>query len=221
MCTPHNLDDKTSCILDAARDTFLEHGFNAATTDMIQRQAGVSKATLYSRYPSKENLFIAVVENECRLFNDKIEAIRHISGNIREKLYGLGNAYLTLILTPRFLALFRIIIADASRFPQLASQFYQVGPRGIINRVIELLAVAAENQEINIQSVGIENAAILFVGMLRGENQLECLTHPNSSPSAARISAWAIHSVNSFYQAFGTEDPSGSKLSLLQQITQP
>ncbi len=55
-------NQKARTILQAARKVFLEHGFSAATTDMIQQQAGVSNSTVYAHYPTKEKLFIAVVE---------------------------------------------------------------------------------------------------------------------------------------------------------------
>ena len=48
----------------AATDVFLTHGFSAATTDMIQQAAGVSKATVYASWSSKEALFSAVIEQQ-------------------------------------------------------------------------------------------------------------------------------------------------------------
>lgn len=48
---------KQGQILSGARRVFLREGFAAASTDVIAREAGVSKRTLYSYYPSKEELF--------------------------------------------------------------------------------------------------------------------------------------------------------------------
>ena len=45
-------DDKAAAVLAGARSVFLAPGFSAATTDMIQRAADVSKATVYARYPT-------------------------------------------------------------------------------------------------------------------------------------------------------------------------
>src|SRR5471032_3558194 len=61
-------DDKAAAVLAGARSVFLAHGFSSATTDMIQQAAGVSKATVYARYATKEALFIAVIEAECERF---------------------------------------------------------------------------------------------------------------------------------------------------------
>src|SRR3546814_1070545 len=48
------LNAKALTVLRAARNIFLTHGFSAATTDMIQREAGVSKSTVYAHYANKE-----------------------------------------------------------------------------------------------------------------------------------------------------------------------
>ncbi|WP_412770482.1 helix-turn-helix domain-containing protein [Ralstonia solanacearum] len=56
MSEPRRIEqsDKEASVLKAATEVFLAHGFSAATTDMIQRRAGVSKATMYGRFPNKE-----------------------------------------------------------------------------------------------------------------------------------------------------------------------
>ncbi|MEI8618048.1 TetR/AcrR family transcriptional regulator [Pseudoalteromonas sp. B193] len=56
------LGAKARTVLQAARKIFLTHGFNGATTDMIQREAGVSKSTVYAHFTNKETLFLAVIK---------------------------------------------------------------------------------------------------------------------------------------------------------------
>lgn len=84
-------DSKSLSILKAASEVFLEHGFNAATTDMIQRAAGVSKATLYARYPNKEALFCAVIEHQCGKFTRQVETLAVTPGDIRKVLQEIGR----------------------------------------------------------------------------------------------------------------------------------
>ena len=55
---------KAGLILAAARELFLDHGFDAVAMDMVAQQAPVSKATLYAHFSSKEELFTAVVVDE-------------------------------------------------------------------------------------------------------------------------------------------------------------
>ena len=69
------LGAKARTVLHAARKIFLIHGFNGATTDMIQREAGVSKSTVYAHFANKEILFLAVIKSECEIFTASIDNI--------------------------------------------------------------------------------------------------------------------------------------------------
>ena len=197
-------DDKARCVLKAASDVFLEHGFSAATTDMIQRAAGVSKATVYSRYPNKEALFTAVVEDKCSRFTQLVQAVEVKPGNIRKVLEDIGRTYLRILLSAEALAMHRVVLADAVRFPHLARAFYQAGPAAMDAIVTNHLTVAANAGEINVQTLGLESAAAIFMSMVRGEAQLIALTHPDSQASDVQINQWVNSAVTTFLRAYGT-----------------
>lgn len=206
LAQTNNTDDKTLCILQAASRVFLEHGFNAATTDMIQRTAGVSKATVYSRYPNKEALFAAVIENQCSHFTQQVQQIEVTPGNIRKVLLEIGRTYLSLLLSYESLALFRVVVAVADKFPHLARTFYTSGPGTMTKVLAAHLEKAAAAGEIDVQAIGLEAAATLFTGMLRGEAQLIALTHPESQASEAQIDQWVSQAVTTFLRAYGGEE---------------
>ena len=196
-------DDKAAAVLAGARSVFLTHGFSAATTDMIQQAAGVSKATVYARYPTKEALFNAVVEAECARFLGEVRATEIRSRKLHDVLAALAQAYLRLVLSPDILALYRAVIGEAPRFPALARQFYLVGPHGFNGIVERHLEEAAVQGEVDFSSVGLEMAAIHFVNLVRGEAQMQCLTHPGSVPSQAQCDQWTAAAVTTFMRAFG------------------
>jgi hypothetical protein len=102
------------------------------------------------------------------------------------------------------LALYRTVVAEAPRIPNLGRQFYLAGPQVAISVAAERLSEAARAGEIDVQSVGIEAAAALFLTMVRAEAQLECLTHPDARPSAAQVNRWVQLAVTVFLRAFGT-----------------
>ncbi len=187
----------------AARSVFLRHGFSAATTDMIQQAAGVSKATVYSHYPTKEALFIAVIDAECQRFIASIRALRFQSTTPEEVLLALAQEYLEIVLSPSGLDLFRVVVADAPRFPEVARKFYLAGPHTLNEVVATHLDEAAERGEMDFSAVGRDVAASLFVNLVRGELQLQCLTHPGSVPSAAQRDLWARAAVVTFVRAYG------------------
>jgi AcrR family transcriptional regulator len=195
--------DKARAVLKAAATIFLQHGFSASTTDMIQREAGVSKATVYACYANKEALFAAVIESECAAFMSTVRAIDTRSADLKATLSEMGRAYMNILLSDTGLALFRVVVAEAPRFPDLARRFYQAGPRVAVGLFAERLTVFAERGELDLQSTGSEAAARAFLGLLRNDGQLEFLTHPNAHASAAQIEHWVEQAVTLFLRAFG------------------
>jgi AcrR family transcriptional regulator len=200
--------EKAAVVLAGARSIFLAHGFSAATTDMIQQAAGVSKSTVYAHYANKEALFKAVIEAECETFLQRMRRIKLEPGHLREVLDALARAYLTIVLSPEALCLFRVVIAEAPRFPDLARHFYLIGPKTANNIVATHLEHASKIGEVDVSSVGHDAAAAIFVNLVRAEPQMQCLTHPGSKPSAAQHDLWASQAVNTFLRAFGTKERS-------------
>lgn len=204
MARPNDIDEKACSVLEAASAVFLAHGFSAATTDMIQSQAGVSKATVYARYPNKEALFLAVIEHQCQLFDAQLQAIKPTPGDVQGTLETLGRAYLEVVLSPKALALFRVVVAEAPRFPQIGRTFYTSGPKVIHAQIRAALERAAEAGELDLSVVGREGATSMFLGMLRHEVQLECLTQPDANPSDAQRDMWTHLAVSTLLRAYGT-----------------
>jgi TetR/AcrR family transcriptional regulator, mexJK operon transcriptional repressor len=197
---------KARTVLRAARNVFLTHGFSAATTDMIQREAGVSKSTVYAHYATKEALFVAVIEAECAAFADTVRRIEFRPGKLRETLTALAQAYLDIVLSPTGLSLFRVVIAEAPRFPNLARTFYLAGPQVIAGMVADCLGSAVTSGEADLSELGRDAAARLFINLVRSEPQLQCLTHPGAAPSAAQIHQWTSEAVTTFMRAYGRDD---------------
>lgn len=194
--------EKARLVLDGARTVFLALGFSAATTDMIQQAAGVSKSTVYSHYPNKEALFVAVVEAECEQFLKTVRKPKFPGERLEDILTSMAKAYLDIVLSRDGLALYRMISAEAPRFPELGRRFYLAGPAAINNIVAETLEVSASKGELDLGSIGLDSAASLFVNMVRGEAQMQCLMHPESPASAAQRDRWAKDAVTAFLRAF-------------------
>lgn len=118
-------------IMDGASRAFLAQGFDAASMGEIARQAGVSKGTLYVYFKSKEELFEAIVEEQCRrqaeqIFNFDDQA------DIGAELRRLGENFTRFMCRPGGLSPLRVIIAISDRMPEIGAKFYQSGPaRGV------------------------------------------------------------------------------------------
>ena len=200
--TANDLPKKARLVLAAARRTFLQHGFSTATTDMIQRAAGVSKSTVYSHFANKEALFVAVVDEQCERLLRRMHDIEIIPGPISDILMELARAYLDVVLSEEGLALYRVVVAEAVRFPELARRFYLAGPAQMNNIVARVLTRASKNRELDFEFAGIDAVSSLLVNMIRGEAQMQCVTHPASTPSKVQRDQWASLAVGTFIGAF-------------------
>lgn len=197
--------DKRALIINAAREVFLRHGFAATPTDVIQEAAGVSKSTMYAHFPSKDALFVAVIEEACAGFLSSVRQVELTEADVSTDLRSLADAYLHVVLATDALSLFRVVIAEAPRFPNLARRFYLAGPGEMNEIVARHLDRAAIRGEIDFSAIGRDAAAILFVNLVRSEAMMQCLTHPDSVPSAAQKDHWASLAVTTFLRAFGTQ----------------
>jgi len=135
-----------------------------------------------------------------------VRRIEFRPGKLRETLTALARAYLDIVLSPAGLSLFRVVIAEAPRFPNLARTFYLAGPQVIATMVADCLGSAVTSGEADLSELGRDAAARLFINLVRSEPQLQCLTHPDAVPSAAQIHQWTSQAVTTFMRAYGRDD---------------
>ncbi len=130
-------------ILDAAAKVFLERGFSGASVDEIAEVACAGKPTIYARFPSKEALFTAVVERLVRR-NTRLEGISCAGAAIEDRLEALAAAILRKVLVPEAIGLIRVAVAEARRFPELATSVSRMGRERQAEVVCGFLAEFAE-----------------------------------------------------------------------------
>lgn len=196
---------KALVVLEAARKVFFQHGFTAATTDMIQQAAGVSKSTLYAHFGSKEGMFAAVIRAECarHLAKSGLEDIA--GGNIRERLTAFGKAYLKILLGPETIALYRLVIEVAPIFPELAETFYESGPDSLQAAMRRHLEQALKNDELAAGRGDARFMSALLLSTLRGEFHLFRAIHPGRAVPPADVEQWIDAVVDIFLSTYGTE----------------
>ena len=111
-------------IVQAALDLFVEKGFAAARMDEIAARAGVTKGTVYLYFPSKEELFHAVVEE---MMGARLETAERLvaehTGPTRELIAELIRAWWRVGGTSRVACMGKLITGEASNFPELASYY--------------------------------------------------------------------------------------------------
>jgi AcrR family transcriptional regulator len=115
-------------ILDGARKLFLDLGFDAASMGEIARVAGVSKGTLYVYFKSKEELFEAIVGQQCKAQAEQIFNLDLEDHDVEGVLTRLGVAFVQFLCRPGGSSPLRTVIAIAERMPELGRRFYETGP---------------------------------------------------------------------------------------------
>jgi|SRR6056297_1438664 len=119
---------KVAQVLEGARAVFLRDGFEGANVDEIAREAGVSKATLYSYFSDKRLLFVEVATAECRRQADAALGEVDMSAPPREVLAFAARKMMDFFLSPIGLGVFRVVVAETGRFPQIGRTFWETGP---------------------------------------------------------------------------------------------
>lgn len=123
--------DKRRVILDVARNRFLTDGYVAAAMERVAREAGISTATLYSHFPSKTDLFEAVILDSTEAFAGQMRAVRLDQGRSCERVRAFTRAYARFLADPHVRAVLRLIAAERHRIPMSARQVYERGKREV------------------------------------------------------------------------------------------
>lgn len=179
-------------ILDATGEVFLERGFERASTTEIARRARTSKQTLYGLFPTKADLFAAVMSGYTeQLFAHHMEYIE--SGKPAEQaLTEIAAMVLDLFSAPRFLALYRILVAEAENFPELARQLWRV----CAERGYTLLAEYLRSRGIG--GPAWRRSAAQFVSLLLGDFLLSAMLNPDHRLSRSAMQSRVRGAVRDF-----------------------
>ena len=106
---------RRKAIIDTAWAVFREFGFERTTMSQISERLGGSKATLYSYFNSKEELFAEALQH---VMGETSEAaFEHLTGegDLGERLAGLARTYLEARLSPDMISVERAMMAEADR----------------------------------------------------------------------------------------------------------
>jgi AcrR family transcriptional regulator len=153
-------------IIAASASVFFEKGFSRTSMDDVIAIIGGSKRTLYRYFPSKDELFFAVVTGVADRTMEGLK-VKH-NRDLRQTLMTFGESYLRTVISPDGLSLFRAVSSEAPHLPKLGERFLQDST----NRVSQLLADYFEEQNQRQPAEPIGNpklAAGQFLALVRGQ----------------------------------------------------
>lgn len=191
---------KSQKILAAAKKLFTENGYGATSMDAVTARAGVSKATVYAHFTNKEKLFAAMVQQECQRLLRRLAIPEDVDDlAVDVALTHIARAFVKAVLEPSILAIFRAVIAEAPRFPELGVIFYDSGPGVTVDGLTQYLQKASDSGLI--ETVDTRLAARQFLGMLRGDLQLRALLGITESIDIDDVADTAVKTFLQSHQA--------------------
>ncbi len=84
-------------LLAAAQEVFVAQGYHAAAMDDIAERAGVSKPVLYQHFPSKLELYLALLDQHCEALATRVREVLASTTDNRERVHAAMRAYFDLI----------------------------------------------------------------------------------------------------------------------------
>lgn len=194
-------EEKRQTILDIAAQVFREAGFERASMSEICARVGGSKATLYSYFPSKEELFFESMHRSTEVeFDATHKALDASAEDIAASLRRFGEGFLTLLYSAKILAVRRLIIAESER-SQLGSVCYARGPlrsQALISQFLE-----SAMQQGKLRQADPMVATLHLRGLLEAELLDRFQFQIGVSVTEDEIKAVVARAVDAFMAAYG------------------
>lgn len=187
-------------ILDAALKVFAEMGYSGTTMDAVAAEAGLTKPTLYSYFPSKESLFQAMMLGK----RDRmLDVFQHPSpeGMVQD-LYTFAWDYADTVMRPDLLSLARLIIGEVQRFPEIGRSYQASGPDHLLRGIMRYLEDQRDAGRLVFEDA--ELAAQDLWGLILSAPRTQALYMPDSPPDRAMLARYIHNGLRVFLKAYST-----------------
>ena len=183
-------------LLDTALKLFLEHGYGNLSLDTLARDARVSMRTIYSQFGGKAGLFGAVIKRCSDPFVTVLSAENAMEGQPEEALVAFARQFMQGITRPDAVRIRAILIGESLRFPDLATQFYEQGPRRTLDHLAQFFA--RQQQAGYFVSIDPHILADQFLSGLRSERFQKLQLGLEPTPDEVEIDAWVRRTTSLF-----------------------
>ncbi len=176
---------RRAAFLKAAREVFLEYGYEAANMAEIVKRAGGSLSTLYAQFGGKAGLFQAMVDARVNELTEQTHMELAAHAPLQEGLRRIGERFLTKQVEPGARELFRLIVSQAKKFPLVTDEYGRNGPERVRQALADYLRDRTEAGELRITN--FDAAAAIYFDLVRGRIYFRCLLEPSYAPTADEV----------------------------------
>ena len=191
--------NRERAILDAALTVFAAQGYSGTTMDAVATEAGVTKPTLYSYFPSKESLFQAMMLGERDVM---LDVFARPSGKMVADLWSFAWAYADTVMRPDMLSLARLIIGEVSRFPEIGRAYQASGPDHLLRGIMRYLEDQRDAGQLAFDDA--ELAAQDLWGLILSAPRTQALYMPDAIPDRATLARYITNGLRVFLKAYST-----------------
>lgn len=194
---------KAAQILRGAGAVFARDGYEGASMSRIAQEAGVSKGTLYNYFPGKAELFSAYVERQCE---EKLALVFQAPAATEppaEMLARVAHRMLHILLSGIGLTMYRVVIAEAEKFPENSRAFYEAGPARAICALADALREQVRRGRMRVPDP--EFAAEQFFALCQTRLTLRCRLRIEAMPAPEDIDRIVESSVEMFLNTYGVD----------------
>ncbi|MGE4398988.1 MAG: TetR/AcrR family transcriptional regulator [Campylobacterales bacterium] len=193
-------ETKRQEILDIAANTFREFGFERTSMSQICSRVGGSKATLYSYFKSKEELFYeAILVGEMKNFDVVTESLDNTSSNFVKSLYTFGVSFLTFLCMPIVNENRKLVIAE-SRKSNLGVIVYENVIAKNQKAIAEFLDKAVQTKQMRVANTNI--AAKHLISLIKSEVEDELLFGILKEIGSEQVKAMVKRAIDIFMAAY-------------------
>lgn len=175
----------------AAREVFLEHGYEAASVNDVVRMAGGSLATLYAQFGNKEGLFLAFMEDQHERFIREMrppEPVDHLP--LEQALQVVGEQFLRRLLEKDTLAFYRLMVAESRKVPEHLRRYFAVGGANQVHDELTALLKRA-----GLGEADAREGVYFFIELLRSEHHFQAVANDEYTLSEADLKAHVARAV--------------------------
>lgn len=191
---------KRQAILTAAKDLFLQLGYEGSSMDAIALAAGVSKLTVYNHFQDKENLFTAAIEHHADNLLPPLDFDLKVDMPIETALFNIAVRFQHMIYSKEGLELHRLMCSMTQQNPALVHNFFKAGPARVLSHMTRLLEQAQQQQKLAIANSQL--AAEQFLSLFCGHQHMRVLFDLEAAPSEAQQQQLAHQHIEFFVRAY-------------------
>ncbi len=191
-------------ILEVAKRSFLENGYAATSMSAIAAELGGSKGTLWSYFPAKDLLFAATLDHATETFQEQLTLILNPQDEVKSTLYRFALGFLQRVTSPDALALYRLVVAEAYRFPETGRIFHDRTTgrtRGVLAAYL-----AQQMARGRLRADDAQLAAQQLVALCMAGCHQMLMIRLIEAAEPAQIESDALGAVTTFFRAYAVQD---------------